>query len=103
MSGALWDLRSKLRRQGYYQRPVTKMLTQLCVHALLAGAGLAVFLLDSRWPVRIGGFIVWTAGNLGIGTNTHTSSHGATSRKRWVNQLLTYLGYPVYSGLSATY
>jgi fatty acid desaturase len=79
------------------------MLMELGVNALLAAVGLLVFLLDERWPLRICGLVLWTAGSLGIGTNTHTSSHEATSDKRWVNQLLTYLGYPLYFGLPATY
>jgi fatty acid desaturase len=40
---------------------------------------------------------------MGVGTNTHTSSHYGTSDKRWVNEALSYLGYPMFVGLSATY
>jgi len=79
------------------------MLAELGINALLAAVGLVVVIADERWPVRVCGLIVWTAGSIGIGTNTHTSSHDATSDKRWINQLLTYLGYPLYFGLSATY
>jgi fatty acid desaturase len=43
------------------------------------------------------------AGSMGVGTNTHTSSHYGTSDRRWVNELLTYFGYPFFLGLSATY
>ncbi len=40
---------------------------------------------------------------MGVGTNTHTSTHYATSDKRWVNEALSYFGYPMFLGLSATY
>ena len=42
-------------------------------------------------------------GSMGVGTNTHTSSHSATSNKTWINEFLTYFGYPLCFGLSATY
>ena len=42
--------------------------------------------------------IVSTAASLGVATNTHTSSHYATSEKRWLNELLTFFGYPVFLG-----
>jgi hypothetical protein len=34
---------------------------------------------------------------------THTSSHYATSERRWVNEALTFFGYPFFLGLSATF
>jgi fatty acid desaturase len=40
---------------------------------------------------------------MGVGTNTHTSSHYASSNRRWVNEFLTYFGYPFFLGLSATF
>ena len=103
MRDSFRQLRSELRRQGYYNRPTTKMLAELGINTLLAAVGLVVLIAAERWPVRVCGLILWTTGSIGIGTNTHTSSHDATSGKRWVNQLLTYLGYPLYFGLSATY
>jgi fatty acid desaturase len=47
--------------------------------------------------------IISTAGSMGVLTNTHTSSHYATSKRRWINQLLTFLGYPAFIGVSACY
>jgi fatty acid desaturase len=38
-----------------------------------------------------------------VATNTHTASHYATGRGRFLNELITYLGYPFFVGLSATY
>src|SRR5262245_8502348 len=100
---AFRELRAELRRLGYYRKPTGRMLLELGVNTLIAAAGLIVFLQSSGWLVRSCGLIVWAAGSIGIGTNTHTSSHYATSNKRWVNQALTYLGYSVYFGLPATF
>jgi hypothetical protein len=33
-----------------------------------------------------------TVGCLGVGTNTHTSTHHGTSDNRWVNEALSYFG-----------
>ena len=38
---------------------------------------------------------------MSVATNTHTSSHYATSVRRWVNEFLTFFGYPLFLGLSA--
>jgi linoleoyl-CoA desaturase len=100
---AFRELRAELRRLGFYRRPTGRMLLELVINAAFAAAGLMVFLETSSWLIRACALIVWTAGSIGIGTNTHTSSHYATSNKRWVNQALTFLGYPLYFGLPATY
>jgi linoleoyl-CoA desaturase len=44
-----------------------------------------------------------TLGLLGVATNTHTSAHYATARKAWVNEALTFFGYPFCLQFSATY
>ena len=36
---------------------------------------------------------------MSVATNTHTSSHYATSARRWVNEFLTFFGYPLFLGL----
>ncbi len=53
--------------------------------------------------VRVLGILISTFGCMGVGTNTHTSTHYGTSDKRWVNEALSYFGYPMFLGLSATY
>src|SRR5262249_35038769 len=65
--------------------------------------GIALFLTCTNSIVRAVAMLVSTFGSVGVGTNTHTSSHYATSNKRWVNELLTYFGYPLFLQLSATY
>jgi len=38
---------------------------------------------------------------MSVATDTHTSSDYATSARRWVNEFLTFFGYPLFLGLSA--
>jgi len=45
--------------------------------------------------------LISTAAAMSVATNTHTSSHYATSARRWVNEFLTFFGYPLFLGLSA--
>ena len=73
------------------------------MHVVLAVGGLVVFFASENLAVRIIGLLVSTAGSMGVGTNTHTSSHYATSERRWVNEALTFFGYPFFLGLSATF
>src|SRR2546422_1341939 len=97
------ELRADLQKRGCYEKHTARILFDLSISALMAAGGLVVYLAASGSVARTCGLIVWTAGSIGIGTNTHNSSHYATAKKRWVNELLTYIGYPVYFGLSATY
>jgi linoleoyl-CoA desaturase len=53
--------------------------------------------------VKAASLMVLAVSTLGISTNTHTSSHYATSDRRWLNEVLTYFGYPFWVGFSATY
>ena len=45
--------------------------------------------------------LISTAAAMSVATNTHTSSHYATSARRRVNEFLTFFGYPLFLGLSA--
>jgi linoleoyl-CoA desaturase len=64
---------------------------------------LVIVVSAPNWWLQIFGLTLVTVGSIGIGTNTHTSSHFATSERRWVNQALTFFGYPLCFGLSATH
>jgi fatty acid desaturase len=99
----LRTLRNELKQSGLYRKATGRVVFELAIHVTLALGGIAVFVLSESLPVRIAGILVSTAFSMGVGTNTHTSSHHGTSTKKWVNELLTYFGYPVFSGLSATY
>ena len=100
---ALRDLRSDLRKRGLFKRPTARLIAELLVHVVVLFAGVGWSLAaDSLW-LKMAGLVVATMGAMGIGTNTHTSSHAATSDRKWLNDALTYFGYPLMLGLSATY
>lgn len=96
-------LREEFARRGWYERPAGRIMFELALNLSLALSGIAVFLLSDSAPVRAAGMLVSTAGSMGIGTGAHTASHYAASRKRWVNELLTYFGHPLFLGLSVTF
>jgi fatty acid desaturase len=62
-----------------------------------------MFMTWQHPAVRVLGILISAFGCMGVGTNTHTSTHYGTSDKRWVNQTLAYFGYPTFLGLSITY
>jgi linoleoyl-CoA desaturase len=95
---------ARVLRQGGWYRPATgRILLELVVHLTMMLGGLC-FALEASNPVfRAVAYIVSAMGGLGITTNTHTSSHYATTGNRRLNQLLTYFGYTFFFGTSASY
>ena len=96
-------LRKEFARRGWYERPTGRIIFELALNLCLALAGIIVFLVADSLLVRAVAMLVSTAGSMGVGTGAHTASHYAASRKRWVNELLTYFGHPLFLGLSATF
>ena len=96
-------LRRELTNKGFGRKPTAHVVTQLAVHVGLAVAGLILFFASDHLALKVAGMLISTAGSTGVGTNTHTSSHYATSERRWVNEALTFFGYPFFLGLSATF
>jgi fatty acid desaturase len=99
----LKELRNELRACGYFEKKPGRVATELILHFIVALGGLAVFITAESTIVRIVAILISTIGSMGVGTNTHTSSHYGTARRKWVNEYLTYLGYPLFLGLSSTY
>ena len=89
--------------RGWTRKPTARILTELVIHLSLAAVGAAVFLTSPHSLVRAAGLVLVVSGSMGVGTNTHTSSHYASSNRRWLNEFLTYFGYPFFLGLSATF
>ncbi|WP_224248350.1 acyl-CoA desaturase [Hyalangium gracile] len=89
--------------RGWNRKPTGRLLSELAFHLSLALGGLAVVAFSRVLLLDVLGVLLSTMGSLGISTNTHTSSHYATSNRRWVNRALTYFGYPLFLGMSATY
>ena len=100
---AIAELRREFARRGWNEKATGRIILELLIHAAIAVAGLALFVSFHNPALRVLGLLISTCGAMGVGTNTHTASHYATSDRRWVNEALTYLGYPFLLGLSATY
>lgn len=93
----------EIMARGWYRKATCRVICELLFNLAVALAGSWVFFSYDNMLMRICGMIVSTAGSMGVATNTHTSSHYATSNRRWLNELLTFLGYPVFTGVSACY
>ncbi len=96
-------LRREIAAQGWDRKATGRILAELLIHISMAILGTVVFATAGDWWARVCGLVLLTAGSLGVGTNTHTSSHYGASDKRWINECLTYFGYPFFLGLSATF
>jgi fatty acid desaturase len=99
---SLAGLRAQFMARGWHRKATARIVTELLVHLAIALGGIAAFIFLHGTAVRVVAMLVATSGTLGVATNTHTSSHYATSNRRWVNEVLTYFGYPFFLGLSAT-
>jgi linoleoyl-CoA desaturase len=96
-------LRAELRDHGYFERPTARQLTQFTVHLAIAVGAAALAIAAETWWLRAGAVFLSSVGTLGAGMTTHSASHFALARQRRVNEALTFLGFPVLLGLSATW
>ena len=100
---AVSELRNEFARHGWDRKATNRIVFELLIHVTIAATGFAIFLACQNSAARFLGILVSTFGCMGVGTNTHTSTHYGTSDKRWVNEALSFFGYPMFLGLSATY
>jgi len=100
---AVAELRREFTRRGWDKKATNRIVFELSIHVAIAVVGIAIFMTYHNPAVRVLGILISSFGCMGVGTNTHTSTHYGTSDKRWVNEALSYLGYPMFLGLSATY
>jgi linoleoyl-CoA desaturase len=100
---AVAELRREFSRRGWDRKATGPILFELAIHVAIAMAGMIVFMSWSHPVIRALGLLASSFGCMGVGTNTHTSTHYGTSDKRWLNEALSYFGYPMFLGLSATY
>ena len=100
---AVAELRREIARRGWDKKATNRIVFELSVHVAIAVVGIAICMTCQNPAVRVLGILISSFGCMGVGTNTHTSTHYATSDKRWMNEALSYLGYPMFLGLSATY
>jgi len=102
-AAALRDLRLEFATRGWNRKAPGRVLLGLAANLAMVAAGVAVYFLQPAVLVRAAGVVLVVIGSMGVGTNTHTSSHYATSERNWLNEFLTYFGYPFFLGLSATW
>jgi linoleoyl-CoA desaturase len=100
---AVAELRREFSRRGWDTKAPKRIVFELSLHVSIAMAGIALFMICHHPALRVLGILISSIGCMGVGTNTHTSTHYGTSDKRWVNEALSYFGYPMFLGLSATY
>ena len=100
---AVAELRREFARRGWDKKATNRIVFELLIHVAVALVGIAIFMTGHNPALQVLGLLISTFGCMGVGTNTHTSTHYATSEKRWVNEALSYFGYPMFLGLSATY
>ena len=101
--GDLAELHAALRARGCYRRPTGRLLAELGLFLAIVAAALAMWITLEGVVVHLAALLLLTLGSLGVGANTHTSSHYATSERRWLNELLTYFGCSFFLQFSATY
>jgi linoleoyl-CoA desaturase len=99
----LASLREQLIAKGFYRQATMRILAELACHVLVTLVGIGLLIGSDSLACHLIGMLLATIGSFGVATNTHTSSHYATSRTPWVNECLTYFGYPFFWQLSATY
>lgn len=100
---AISELRREFVRRGWHKKATGRIVFELLIHVAIALAGFIIFLTCHHLAWRACGILISTFGAMGVGTNTHTSTHYGTANKRWANEALSYLGYPMFLGLSATF
>jgi linoleoyl-CoA desaturase len=100
---AVAELRKEFVRRGWNKKATGRIIFQLLIHIALATLGILIFFTFHNLAARAAGILISGFGCMGVGTNTHTSSHYATSDRRWLNEALTFFGYPLFLGLSATF
>src|SRR5438045_6079714 len=86
------ELMQLVRERGWDQKVPGRILAELALHLTLHLGGMAVFIFADNLLLRAVAMFISIYGGLGVATNTHTSSHHATSHSRSLNKALTYFG-----------
>lgn len=99
----LAGLTAEFRARGWQPKDTAGVVRELAIHLGITFGGAALAYMSTSTPAIAAGLLISTYGTIGVSTNTHTSTHHATSRSRLVNVLLSAFGYPLFVGLSMTY
>lgn len=99
---AFAQLRADFKARGWQQKASSHVLSELAVHVSICLAGQALYIFSTGWLLGLVGLLVSTYGTLGIATNAHTSSHGGTFERRWLNEWFSRLGFTFFAGMPST-
>jgi fatty acid desaturase len=107
-SRSLSQLRRTFASRGWTERNTTPIVRALSFHLAALAFGTWLFFSAPKLPAFAGlvactAVIIAALGTVGIATVTHTCAHFAASRNRACNELMTFVGYPLLLGFSATY
>lgn len=84
------------------EKTTGRIVLELAASLATCLAGCALFWLVPSWPMKVVATVIATVGMIAVGTNSHTSSHGATHTNRRVNEGLSFFGFTFVLGLSST-
>jgi fatty acid desaturase len=99
----LAELQREFAQRGWTRKATVRIVVELAIHFLIMLGGLAIVVFLNNIFLRAAGLLVSTFGLIGMATNTHTSTHFASSDRRWLNQALAFFGYPFCLALGATF
>lgn len=96
-------MRLQFKELGLYAKPTYRIISELLAFLVLATVSYVLLFLSNNVLMKCVWMMLNCLSSFGVASNTHTSSHHATSRSRNVDNLLTFFGYPLFSNISATY
>lgn len=99
----LGALRKEFQSRNWHRKATGPVVRELIVHSAFAIFGAVIAFTAESTAMWVLGIIVSAFGTLGVTTNTHTSTHFATSDSRRVNRFLAGYGYPLFAGMGMTY
>lgn len=100
---AFREFRDTLAAEGFYECRTTRVILEMMLFVLLTFAGIWIVVVFEFILLDALGMLLVAVGSMGVSTNTHMWSHGASSRNRKLSQFMTYFGYPFFLQLSAVY
>jgi fatty acid desaturase len=97
------EFRNQLAAEGLFVRTPKRIIGELALFVVTTLFG--IYLLLAFDNLAIDAVAMWliTLASMGMSTNAHTASHNAVSDRRWVNQAMTYFGYPFFLQVSVSY
>ena len=100
---AVRQLRARIRAEGL-DRPTPVLAGAVyAFHISTMLAGIAAFVASDDIVVKAAALAVSTYGALGVSTSAHCASHNTLTGIRWLDRVLTLLGYSLLLGLSEAY